>query len=180
MDGDWLQHRHYELYHWCIEHIIQDINELCSRDIYIHFADDEVWCSRAFYQLPVMDDAKMASALLCDVTVDQCPVCTCPLSWIEVTSLTSITTHNFWKMLQVVAGRSDSSSQHLDDSGLPNIIPNIDNGPLHPDISIPNIEPNIKPNIRIRYILISGYPMLNPILEVGISQYQDHIWYWIW
>ena len=31
---DWLQHKHLELYHRSMDRIIQDINDLCSRDIY--------------------------------------------------------------------------------------------------------------------------------------------------
>jgi hypothetical protein len=62
-DEDWLRHRRLELYHRSMDHIIRDINNLCSRDIYIRFADDKVRCSRAFYHLLVMDGAKVAAAL---------------------------------------------------------------------------------------------------------------------
>jgi hypothetical protein len=31
---DWLRHRRLELFHRSMDHIIQDINDLCSRDIY--------------------------------------------------------------------------------------------------------------------------------------------------
>jgi hypothetical protein len=58
-DEDWLQHRRLELYHRSMDHIIRNINELCSRDIYIRFADDKVRCSRAFYHLLVMDGAEV-------------------------------------------------------------------------------------------------------------------------
>ena len=60
-----------------MDHIISDINKLCSSDIYLRFADDQVKCCRTFYHLLVMDGAEVAAALLCDV--NQCPVCTCPL-----------------------------------------------------------------------------------------------------
>jgi hypothetical protein len=33
-----------------------------------------------------------------------------------------------------------------------------------PDIGIPYIEPDIEPDIGILIMLISGYPILNPIL----------------
>ena len=49
-----------------MDHIIQDINKLCSKDIYLRFADDKVRLSSAFYHLLVMDDAEVAAALLCD------------------------------------------------------------------------------------------------------------------
>ena len=46
-----------------MDHIIQDINELCSKDIYLRFADDKVRLSRAFYHVLVMDGAEVAAAL---------------------------------------------------------------------------------------------------------------------
>ena len=72
-DDDWLRHRRLELYHRSMDHIIQDINELCSKDIHLCFADNKVRLSRAFYHVLVMDGAELevASALLCDV--NQCP-----------------------------------------------------------------------------------------------------------
>jgi hypothetical protein len=66
-----------ELYHSSMDHIIADINKLCSKDIYLQFADGQVRGSRAFYNLLVMDGQVVGAALMCDV--DQCPVCTCPL-----------------------------------------------------------------------------------------------------
>jgi hypothetical protein len=55
-DDDWLQHRRLELYHRStgIDHIIQDIDELCSKDVYLRFADDKVRLSPAFYHVLVM------------------------------------------------------------------------------------------------------------------------------
>ncbi len=52
-----------ELYHRSINHIIQDIDELCSKDIYLHFADDKIRLSPAFYHVLVMDGAEVAAAL---------------------------------------------------------------------------------------------------------------------
>jgi hypothetical protein len=54
MDDDWLWHRRLELYHRSMDHMIQDIDELCSKDIYLHFADDKVRLSPAFYHVLVM------------------------------------------------------------------------------------------------------------------------------
>ena len=67
-DDDWLQHRRLELYHRStqagMDHIIQDI-ELCSKDIYLCFADDRDRLSPAFYHVlvRVMDGAEVAAAL---------------------------------------------------------------------------------------------------------------------
>ena len=82
-DEDWLRHRRLELYHRSMDHIISDINKLCSSDIYLRFADDQVRCCRTFYHLLVMDGTEVAAALLCDV--NQCPVCTCPHSELDRT-----------------------------------------------------------------------------------------------
>ena len=66
-DDDWLQHRRLELYHRStgMDHIIQDIDELCSKDIYLCFADDKDLLSPAFYHVLVraMDGAEVAAAL---------------------------------------------------------------------------------------------------------------------
>ena len=41
-DDAWLRHRRLELYHRSMDHIIPDINELCSKDIHLCFADNKV------------------------------------------------------------------------------------------------------------------------------------------
>jgi hypothetical protein len=74
-DQDWVLHRRLELYHRSMDHIIADINQLCSRDIFPRFADDKVRCSRTFYHVLVMDGQEVGAAMC---NVNQCPVCTCP------------------------------------------------------------------------------------------------------
>ena len=54
-NDDWVRHRRMELYHSSMDHIIADINQLCSKDMYLRFADGQVRCSRPFYHLLVMD-----------------------------------------------------------------------------------------------------------------------------
>ena len=112
-DEDWLRHRRLELYHRSMDQIIRDINELCSRDIYIRFAYDKVRCSCAFYHpsLLVMDGAKVAAALLCDV--NQCPVCTCPHSKLDRTDVSYPYRNTESAKREVDAARSE----HLDDDG---------------------------------------------------------------
>jgi hypothetical protein len=115
MDEDWLQHRRLELYHRSMYHIIRDINDLCSRDIYIRFAYDKVRCSRAFYHVLVMDGAEVAAALLCDV--NQCPVCTCPHSELDRTDVSCPydgPNHNTESVKREVDA---ARSEHLDDDG---------------------------------------------------------------
>ncbi len=92
-----------------MDHIIQDINELCSRDMYIRFADDKVWCGRAFYHLLVMDGAKVAAAFLCDV--NQYPGRTCPRSELDRTDV-SYAYHDTESMKQEVDA---AQSEHMDD-----------------------------------------------------------------
>jgi hypothetical protein len=61
------QHRRLELYHRStgMDHIIQDIDELCSRDIYLCFADDKDRSRPAFYHVlvRVMDGAEVAATV---------------------------------------------------------------------------------------------------------------------
>jgi hypothetical protein len=47
-----------------MDQMIQDLNELCSRDNFIRFAIDKVQCSRAIYHLLVFDGAEVTAALL--------------------------------------------------------------------------------------------------------------------
>jgi hypothetical protein len=110
-DEDWLRHRRLELYHRSMDHIIQDINELCSRDIYLRFADDKVRLSRAFYHVLVMDGAEVAAALLCDV--NQCPVCTCPHSELDRTDVS----YPYRNTESVKRAVSAARSEHLDEDG---------------------------------------------------------------
>jgi hypothetical protein len=64
-----------------------------------------------------------------------------------------------------------STNQGHQDSGAPDIIPDIDYhiGSFDPDIGKPDIEPDIAPDIGILNMLISGYQtrlgILNPILN---------------
>ena len=111
IDEDWLRHRRLELYHRSMDHIIRDINELCSRDIYLRFADDKVRLSRAFYHVLVMDGAEVAAALLCDV--NQCPVCTCPHSELDRTDVF----YPYRDTESVKRAVSAARSEHLDNDG---------------------------------------------------------------
>ena len=52
------------------------INELCSKDMYLLFAADQVRCIRAFYHLLIMDGQEVGAALMCDI--NQCPVAPVP------------------------------------------------------------------------------------------------------
>jgi hypothetical protein len=72
---DWLRNMRFNLYHRFMDHIIADLNELCSRDIYLRLAGNRICWSQAFYHVLVLDGAKVTAATMCDTT--QCPVYTC-------------------------------------------------------------------------------------------------------
>ncbi len=56
-DKDWLVNRRLDLYHCSMDHVIADLNELCSKDIYLCFADNHIRLSRAFLHVLVLDGA---------------------------------------------------------------------------------------------------------------------------
>ncbi len=92
-----------------MDHIIQDINDLCSRDIYLRFADDRVCCVRTFFHALVMDGAEVAAALLCNV--NQCPVCTCPHSELDRTDIS----YPYRDTETVKRSVEEARSEHLDE-----------------------------------------------------------------
>jgi hypothetical protein len=47
-----------------MDHIIADINELCSKNMYLRFADGHVQCSRAIYHLLAMHGQEVGAALI--------------------------------------------------------------------------------------------------------------------
>ena len=76
-DEDWLRHRLLELYHRSMDHIIQDIDELCSRDIYLRF---EVAAAVLLYYCVMSTNALCALVLI--------------MSWIELMYLISTAAPN--------------------------------------------------------------------------------------
>ena len=110
-NDDQIRHRRAELYHSSMEHIIADTNELCSKDIYIRFADGQVRCSKAFYHLLVMDGQEVGAALMCDV--NQCPVCTCPHSELDRTDVS----FPYRNTESVKAAVKAAQQEHLDEDG---------------------------------------------------------------
>ena len=72
-NDDWVRHRRMELYHSSMDHIIADINQLCSKDMYLRFADGQVRCSRPFYHLLVMDGQEVGAALM-SISAQSAPV----------------------------------------------------------------------------------------------------------
>ena len=109
--GDWLVNRRLDLYHRSMDHVIADLNELCSKDMYLRFADDRIRLSRAFYHVLVLDDAEVAAATMCETR--QCPVCTCPHDELDRTDVAYHYRHTEEVKAKVEAARRE----HLDDEG---------------------------------------------------------------
>ena len=61
-DKDWLAERLLDLYRRSMDHIIADLNELCSKDIHLRFADNVIHLSKAFYHVLLLDGAEVAAA----------------------------------------------------------------------------------------------------------------------
>ena len=110
-DKDWLVHRRLDLYHRSMDHVIADLNELCSKDLYLRFADNRVRLSRTFYHVLVLDGAEVAAATMCDTR--QCPVCTCPAKELDRTDVSYPYRHTEEVRAKVEAARRE----HLDDQG---------------------------------------------------------------
>jgi hypothetical protein len=108
---DWLVNRRLDLYHRSMDHVIADLNELCSKDMYIRFADNRIRLSRAFYHVLVLDGAEIAAATMCDTR--QCPVCTCPHGELDRTDVAYPYRHTE----EVKAKAEAARREHLDDEG---------------------------------------------------------------
>ena len=52
-----------------MDQIIADLNELCSEDVHLHFAEhlSLIRLSRAFYHVHVLDVSQVAAATMCDL-----------------------------------------------------------------------------------------------------------------
>ena len=110
-DKDWLRNRRLDLYHRSMDHVIADLNDLCSRDIYLRYADNRIRLSRAFYHVLVLDGAEVAAATMCDTT--QCPVCKCPHKELDRTDVS----YPYRNKDEVQAAVEAARREHLDAQG---------------------------------------------------------------
>ncbi len=108
---DWLVNRRLDLYHRSMDHVIADLNELCSKDMYRRLADDRIRLSRAFYHVLVLDGAEVAAATMCDTR--ECPVCTCPHDELDRT----YRAYPYRHTEEVKAKVEDARQEHLGDEG---------------------------------------------------------------
>ena len=110
-DKDWLVHRRLDLYHRSMDHVIADLNKLCSSDIYLRYADNQIRLSRAFFHVLVLDGAEVAAATMCDTR--QCPVCTCPHQDLDRTDVAYPYRHSD----EIKANVYAAHDEHLDAQG---------------------------------------------------------------
>ena len=75
-DSKWQSARRLDLHHRCMDHVVAEINTLCSENKYFRFADKRVRLGRCFWHLLSMDGLEIASNTMCGT--DNCPVCECP------------------------------------------------------------------------------------------------------
>ena len=80
---EWRAERRTRLYHSCIDILVQQINDLTGRDIYIRYADKMVRRSRVFVDFLSMDGDEVSTATMCPTT--QCTTCWCPRDQLQDT-----------------------------------------------------------------------------------------------
>ena len=85
-DVEWQRRRRLSVYHSAMEHIVDDVNEICSTDRHYRFADKVVRCGRGFWHFLSIDGAEIACATLCDT--HNCPTCECPREDLDSTTTT--------------------------------------------------------------------------------------------
>ena len=85
-DVEWQRRRRLSVYHSAMEHIVDDVNEICSTDRHYRFADKVVRCGRGFWHFLSLDGAEIACATLCDT--HNCPTCECPREDLDSTTTT--------------------------------------------------------------------------------------------
>ena len=88
---EWQSQRRLAIYHAAMAPIIDEINEICSKDDFYRFADKLVRQGRGFWHLLSMDGAEIAQATMC--TTDNCPTCECPKAELDNTQRKS---RNLW------------------------------------------------------------------------------------
>ena len=66
-----------------MDHVVTEINQLCSEDKYFRFADGNVRVGRCFWHLLSMDGLEIAASTMC--STDDCPVCECPKNELDRT-----------------------------------------------------------------------------------------------
>ncbi len=72
-DKDWQIQRRLNMYHWAMDPVIAEINELCRTERYYRWADTLVCPGKAFWHIISMYGLEIAATALSSVTA--CPSC---------------------------------------------------------------------------------------------------------
>ncbi len=75
---DWRSDRRMQLYHSCIDILVQQINDLSGRDIHFRFEDQLYRRSRIFLYFLCMDRDEVSNATMCPTTQCTGTTCCCP------------------------------------------------------------------------------------------------------
>jgi len=110
-DKDWQAARRVELYHRCMDPIIEEINTLCSADNHFRFADKLVRKGRCFWHLLSMDGLEIAASTMCSTR--DCPVCECPKDQLDQTD----TVYPLRTTAEVKTRVETAQSRYLDRNG---------------------------------------------------------------
>ena len=110
-DKDWQAARRVELYHRCMDPIIEEINTLCSADNHFRFADKLVRKGRCFWHLLSMDGLEIAASTMCSTR--DCPVCECPKDQLDQTD----TAYPLRTTAEVKTRVETAQSRYLDRNG---------------------------------------------------------------
>ena len=73
---EWRSERRTRLYHSCIDILVEQINDLCWRDVFLRFGDQLFRRCRVFLDFLSMDGDEVSHATMCPTV--QCPSCWCP------------------------------------------------------------------------------------------------------
>ena len=82
---EWQRYRRLELYHRCMDPVVEEINQLCSEDNYFRFAYGKVRLGRCFWHLLSMDGLEIAATTMC--STNECPVCEVPKDELDKTDV---------------------------------------------------------------------------------------------
>ena len=73
---EWRAARRTRLYHSCMDILVDQINDLTGRDVFLRFGDQKFRNSRVFLDFLSMDGDEVSNATMCPTV--QCPSCWCP------------------------------------------------------------------------------------------------------
>ena len=82
---EWQRYRRLEIYHRCMDPVVDEINQHCSEDKHFRFADGNVSKELCFWHPLSMDGWEIAATNIC--STDYLPVCECPMDELDRTDV---------------------------------------------------------------------------------------------